>query len=117
VGQRALKVKRMPALLALLLAVFAMLPTAAGAAENRAGWPAAASPIETPAGILDHQPAEASLAEPGDSDPSDGGDAAILVALARPTASLASRTEQSSSFECPARPSSATNHARAPPTL
>lgn len=115
--QRALKVKRMPALLALLLlAVFAVVPAAAGAAEYRAGWPAAVSPIETPAAILDHPPAEASLAEPGDSDPSDGGDAAILVASARPTASLASRTEQSSSFECPARPS-ATNRARAPPSL
>ncbi len=113
---RALKVKRMPALLALLLAVFAVLPAAAGAAEYRAGWPAAASPIDAPAAILDHQPAEASLAEPGDSDPSDGGDAAILVASARPTAPLASRIEQSRSFECPARPS-ATNRARAPPAL
>jgi len=115
VDQRALKVKRMPALLALLLAVFALLPAAA-AAEHRVGSPVAASAIETPAATLDHQPAEASFAEPGDSDPSDGGDAAILLASARPAASLASRIEQSSSFECPAHPTAA-NRARAPPTL
>jgi hypothetical protein len=112
----AQKVKRMPALLALLLAVFAVLPAAAGAAEHRAGWPVAASPIETPAAILDHQSAEANLAEPGDSDPSDSGDAAILIASAIATAPLAGGMGQSRSFALPASPS-ATNRARAPPSL
>lgn len=116
VERSALKVRRMPALLALLLAVFAVLPAAAGAAEYRAGWPAAVSPIETPAAILDHQPAGASLADPGEGDPSDAGDAAILFASAQQAPLLAGQTEHSSPFARPARPS-VTYRARAPPSL
>lgn len=112
----ALKVRRMPALLALLLAVFAVIPAAAGAAECRAGWPAATSPIETPAAILDNQPATEILAEPGDGDPSDGGDPAILSASGRPVAPPPGQIAQHGALACPAR-RCATYRARAPPSL
>lgn len=112
----ALKVRRMPALLALLLAVFAVIPAAAGAAEHRAGRPAATSPIEAPAAILDNLPAADSLAEPGGGDPSDGDDPAILSASGRPVAPPPGQIAQHGARACPAC-RCATYRARAPPSL